>query len=331
MHALLAVALLPLAAARVAPIETVRVPLPGQAERIAVHCVEPPRPSGQGVLFAHGATFPTRLAFGFEFAPGDSWMHAMAARGYVVCGVDFLGFGASDRPASMQADATAAPPAVRAPEAAGQIAAAADYLQRERKVSAIHLVAHSWGTIPAAAFAARRPPALKSLTLFGPIVPTGEAVAEPGNGAWFAMTAQQRLEELRFASVLPPGKVLLEPAVEARWADAFRASAPRISGDAPERIRIPNGPNADIADAEAGRYPYSAEDIDVPVFAVYGNDDVVVRDAGAAAFLRRFTHAPLKWRLRIDDGTHVMHLERGRRSLYESVAAFISAASNASP
>lgn len=330
MHALLAGALIPLGAGGVAPIETVRVPLPGQAERIAMHCVEPPQPSGQGLLFVHGATFPTRLAFGFEFAPGDSWMHAMAARGYVACGVDFLGFGASDRPASMQADADAAP-AVRAPEAAGQIAVAADYLQREGKVSAIHLVAHSWGTIPAAAYAARRPPALKSLTLFGPIVPTGEAVAEPDKGAWFAMTAQQRLEQLRFASVLPPGKILLEPAVEARWADAFRASAPRIGGDAPERIRIPNGPNADIAAAEAGRYPYSAEAIDVPVFVVYGNYDVVVRDTGAAAFLRGFTHAPLKWQLRIDDGTHVMHLERGRRSLYESVAAFIRAASKASP
>jgi hypothetical protein len=34
----------------------------------------------------------------------------------------------------------------------------------------------------------------------------------------------------------------------------------------------------------------------------------------------------LKWRLRIDDGTHVMHLDRSRRSLYESVAAFIRAA-----
>lgn len=331
MHALLAGALIPLAAGSVAPIETVRLPLPGQAERIAVHCVAPPQPSDQGLLFVHGATFPTRLAFGFEFAPGDSWMHAMAARGYVVCGVDFLGFGASDRPASMQAEAAAAPPAVRALDAAAQIAAAADYLQKTRKVSAIHLVAHSWGTIPAATYAARRPPALKSLTLFGPVVPTGEAVAEANPGAWFAMTAQQRLQQLRFASVLPPGKTLLEAAVETRWADAFRASAPRIGGDTPEQIRIPNGPNADIAAAEAGRYPYSAADIDVPVFVVYGNYDVIVGDAGATTFLHGFSHAPLKWQMRIDDGTHVMHLERTRHSLYESVAAFIRTASKVAP
>lgn len=331
MHMLLAGALIPLAAGDVASIETIRLPLPDHAERIAVHCISPPRHTDQGLLFVHGATFPIRLAFGFEFSPGDSWMHAMAARGYVVCGVDFLGFGASDRPAAMHADAVASPPAVRAAEAAEQIAAAADYLRREKKIAAIHLIAHSWGTIPAATYAARRPPALKSLTLFGPIVPTGELPADVDKSAWFTLTAAQRLDQLRFKSALPPGQILLEPAVETHWADAFRACAPRIGNDAPEQIRIPNGPNADIAEAEAGRYPYSAQAIDVPTFVVYGNHDVIVRDADAAKFLRTFTHAPLKWQLRIDDGTHVMHLERGRHSLYESVAAFIRAASKVSP
>jgi esterase/lipase len=63
----------------------------------------------------------------------------------------------------------------------------------------------------------------------------------------------------------------------------------------------------------------------VPVFVVYGSYDFVVDDAGASVFLERFTTSPLKWRLRIDDGSHVMHLDRTRRSLYESVAAFIRA------
>jgi hypothetical protein len=49
-----------------------------------------------------------------------------------------------------------------------------------------------------------------------------------------------------------------------------------------------------------------------------------VNAAQAAAFLARFTGSPLRWQLQIDDGTHVMHLERNRRSLYQSVAAFIA-------
>ena len=91
-------------------------------------------------------------------------------------------------------------------------------------------------------------------------------------------------------------------------------------------MRIPAGPVADIGEAQAGRYPYAAGDVRVPVFVVYGDHDTVVGDAAAAAFLARFDASPLRWRLRIDHGTHVVHLERARRSLYESVDAFIHAA-----
>jgi alpha-beta hydrolase superfamily lysophospholipase len=104
-----------------------------------------------------------------------------------------------------------------------------------------------------------------------------------------------------------------------------------VPGDAPDLIRIPEGPNVDIAAAMRGIYPYDAADIKVPVFVVYGNYDVIVDDAGASAFLARFTASPMKWRLRIDDGTHVMHLERNRRSLYESVNAFIQATEETLP
>ena len=66
-------------------------------------------------------------------------------------------------------------------------------------------------------------------------------------------------------------------------------------------------------------------------FVVYGDYDTVVNDDGASRFLARFTHSPLRWRLRIDDGTHVMHLEQNRRSLYASVNAFIHAVESLSP
>lgn len=120
----------------------------------------------------------------------------------------------------------------------------------------VPLVAHSWGTLPAARYAARRPAGLASLTLFGPIVPkASEEDGEPPKDAWFALTAQQRLSGLRFRSVLPPGKTQLELQVEVRWAAEFAASARHEAGDAPDRIRIPDGPNLDTAKATAGRYP----------------------------------------------------------------------------
>lgn len=127
--------------------------------------------------------------------------------------------------------------------------------------------------------------------------------------------------------MLPPGLVLLEPAVSWKWAAGFRESAPHIAGDAPGEIRIPDGPSADIEAANAGNYPYSPSRVTAPIFVVYGRYDTESNEPVAIStpFLARFTSSPLKWQLCIHDGTHVMHLERNRISLYESVLGFIRA------
>lgn len=334
MTALLALGLMAALAATDSHIETVDLPLaqaPGQ--HLALHCIAPAHATRRSVLFVHGASFPTLLAAGFEFGAGDSWMAFMARQGFLACGLDFIGFGASSRPPAMMGAADRGAAVARAPEAAREIAQAVDYLRRQRGMAAVHVVAHSWGTIPAAAFAAAHPHELASLTLFGPVTPV--AGSQPGAdippGAWWSITAQQRYRQLRFTDVLPRDLVLLEPAVDRRWAAAFDASAPHVPGDEAGQLRIPAGPLADIDAAQAGTYPYVAADITVPVFAVYGDYDTVATDAGTTAFLARFTASPLKWRLRIDHGTHVMHLERGRHSLYGSVAAFIRASEELQP
>lgn len=304
--------------------------LPADAgQRVALHCIEPAGPIRQAALFVHGASFPTMLAAGFEFAPGDSWMSFMARRGLLACGLDFVGFGDASRPAAMTGAPDAAPPVTRAPEAARQIALAVAELRGKRRLD-VHLIAHSWGTIPAAEYAAEHPGMLASLTLFGPVVPTGAHEA-PGTTAWWSITAQERYRQLLFEQVLPKHLRLIEPAVTQRWAAAFDASVPKVRGDAPGASRIPAGPGADIAEAQRGSYPYDPARITAPVFAVYGDYDTVVNDAQATDFLRRFSASPLVWRLRIDHGTHVLHLERYRHSLYRSVAAFIDAAAEAKP
>jgi pimeloyl-ACP methyl ester carboxylesterase len=321
MSALLLAGLLSAAA-----VQTTYLPLPhSPGQRVALHCIAPTQATERSVLFIHGSSFPTMLAAGFEFAPGDSWMAFMARHGYLACGLDFVGFGASSRPPAMTGGAVGMPVS-RATETAAQIAAAVDYLRGTRGMARVHLVAHSWGTIPAATFAASHPRALASLTLFGPVTPVVHPSGEPVRGAWWGITAQARYRQLRYLDVLPPGMKLLEPAVDAAWVGRFEASAPHVAGDPPGRLRIPAGPVADIEEAQAGRYPYTAGDVRVPVFVVYGDHDTVVGDVAAAAFLARFTASALRWRLRIDHGTHVMHLERARRSLYESVDAFIHVA-----
>lgn len=307
------------------PIDTIYIPLPDMPQqRLALHCARPAQSAQKSVLFIHGASFPTMLASGFAFAPGDSWIQYMARKGYLACGLDFLGFGDSSRPAAMNGPANAAAPVTDAKQAAREIALAVDALRQQPGITRVHLIAHSWGTVPAAVFAAAHPHALASLTLFGPIVPVpGTKPAARTAPAWWTITAQARLEQLRFENLLPVGTHWLEPAVEQRWASAFAASVPPMQGDPAGALRIPYGPLADIDAVATGTYPYDASAVVAPVFVVYGSDDDVVDDAGAAPFLARFTHSPLRWRLRIDNATHVMHLERNRHSLYASVDAFI--------
>lgn len=307
-------------------VETINLPLsPGSAQHVALHCVGPEKPTDKGVLFIHGSSFPTMLAAGFEFKPGDSWMDFMAKHGFLACGLDFLGYGASSRPKAMLEPAAAHPPLLRVPEAAREIGLAIAYMRGRRGMSEVDVVAHSWGTIPAADLAAIHPAAASSLTLFGPVLPEPGYKAESEHVAWFGMTAEERLQQLYFSDVLPRGLVLLEPAVVRRWAEAFRASAPHISGDPPGEIRIPDGPVSDFEAVLAGVYPYSPSQVTAPILMVYGTHDVWANTPNAAAVLARFTSSPLKWQLRIDDGTHVMHLERNRMSLYEGVLGFVRA------
>src|SRR5580704_9565096 len=124
--------------------EVVQLRQPGaEGQTLALHCIEPAKRSTDAVLFIHGASFPTMLAAGFEFQPKDSWMNFMANRGYLACGLDFLGFGASSRPSAMERDPKGATPLDTAAEAAIQISVATDYMIQKRLVKRLHLIAHS--------------------------------------------------------------------------------------------------------------------------------------------------------------------------------------------
>ena len=79
----------------------IAIHIPNSSQHPAIHCIEPSRPPRAAASFVHGATFPTQLASGYEFSPNDSWLAFVAAQGFLACGFDFVGFGASSRPAAM--------------------------------------------------------------------------------------------------------------------------------------------------------------------------------------------------------------------------------------
>ena len=296
---------------------------PGSRLHLALHCAVPRKIPQKGILFIHGASFPTMLAAGFEFAPRDSWIYFMERHGFLSCGLDFLGYGNSSRPMAMMRPQEDEKPLIRADEAAGEISKAISFMRSKFHLKELNIIAHSWGTIPAAEYVSRTSINITSLTLFGPIVPIPGSKPKILHIGWFRINATQRLKQLYFKDILPKGMVLIAPSVTRNWAKDYSSSAPHVPGDPPGAVRIPAGPIADILAAHAGSYPYNPSNISTPIFAIYGNFDAEANDKNTSEFLRKFTNAPLKWRLRIDNGTHVMHLERNRWSLYEAVYAFI--------
>ena len=62
----------------------------------------------RAVLYVHGATFPSALSVAHRF-DGRSWRDALCDAGFDVWGLDFYGFGNSDRYPEMDRPATDSP------------------------------------------------------------------------------------------------------------------------------------------------------------------------------------------------------------------------------
>jgi hypothetical protein len=108
-----------------------------------------------------------------------------------------------------------------------------------------------------------------------------------------------------------------------RWAAAYLASDPDSATRTPPAVRIPNGPRADNLDALSGRLAWDPAELRCPLHIVRGAWDSLCRDPDAAMLLRAATSAPERSDRKLEGGTHLMHLETGRRGLYEAVGLAI--------
>ncbi|HSM95058.1 MAG TPA: alpha/beta hydrolase [Rhizomicrobium sp.] len=270
--------------------------------------------AGPPVLYVHGATFPSALSAGYRFN-GRSWMDDWNARGFDAWAFDFANYGGSDRYGD-DAGGDALPG--RAPEASAQIARVVDYIASATGHSVVAIVAHSWGSIPAALFAVQNPEAVKALCLFGPILRRNGKVEAPRE-KWRLVTIEQQLA--RFIADVPQGHppVLIEPELET-WGPAYLASEPGASLRVPAAVRLPNGPAADIAGAWSGDLAYDPRDIRCPLLCVRGEWDSLSTDADVA-WLR--TRAPACRDAKIPKGSHLMHLEHSRDGLFAATGEFL--------
>lgn len=277
------------------------------------------------VLYVHGATFPSALSIAHRF-DGYSWRDDLNAAGFDVWGLDFAGFGGSDRYAGMAASPENQVALGRAEESSRQIERAARFILARYDRVRLSIISHSWGSMPAGLFAGRHPELVERIVFFAPIAqrPAGskDEREQTGIAAWRLVSLDEQWK--RFVVDVPAN----EPAVLSRhhfteWGQLYLDTDAESRTRTPESVKIPNGPTQDLAEAFAARLAYEPASIQAPVAIIRGEWDSVVTDAEARWLFDALKNAPIKRDVKISRATHLMHLEESRFALYRETQAFL--------
>jgi pimeloyl-ACP methyl ester carboxylesterase len=278
----------------------------------------------RAVLYVHGATFPSALSIAHRF-DGRSWRDALCDAGFDVWGLDFSGFGHSDRYAEMGDRDDAHSPLCLVEDACAQLATAVEFVLEHQGLTSLSLIAHSWGSMVAGRFAGEQPGTIDRLALFAPIArrePQGPS-PRPDGPAWRVVSIADQWA--RFREDVPQH----EPPVLSRrhfdaWAQCYLDSDPRSRTRDPAGVQVPNGPFVEILRAWNGEFPYEPERVRAPVAILRGAWDRLVTDADARWLFDALSRSPVKRDVKIGRATHLMHLEAMRPALWRESATFLT-------
>jgi pimeloyl-ACP methyl ester carboxylesterase len=277
----------------------------------------------RAVLYVHGATFPSALSIAHRF-DGKSWRDALGEAGLDVWGLDFYGFGHSDRYPEMDQPPTANPALCVAKDAARQLEAAIRFILAHQNLEKLSLISHSWGSMPAGLFAGIHSALIDRWVLFAPIGRRGPRRYEAPAlfPAWRIVTAEDQWN--RFVEDVPAH----EPAVLSRahfeeWAKCYLDSDPASRSRDPAGVKTPLGPFSEIIKAWHGHLAYDPALVRVPVAIIRGEWDGLMLDDDAKWLFDAFTRSPEKRDIKIGRATHLMHLEAMRSSLWRESINFL--------
>ena len=281
------------------------------------------------LIYVHGATFPALLAAGWRFADGLSWADNLIEAGYDAWGFDFAGYGSSSRYPQMAKPAVPGPLG-RSGDAVRQLGAVVNHVRTNTGSKNVILLAHSWGTIVAARFAAEHPSFVERLVLFGPILRRlgGSLDRIETLAGWDLVTAEDQLK--RFREDVPAGEPqLITDAMFAPWGKAYLETDPAAFARHPAAVAVPNGPLADILAARGGVLPYDPAHIACPVAIVRGAWDSRATDSDVEGFKAELSACPSFSDAKLERGTHLMHLESGRARLWTATRNALADSKNA--
>ncbi|MBC9915031.1 alpha/beta fold hydrolase [Chitinophaga varians] len=274
------------------------------------------------VLFIHGSSFPSALAFGFRMNH-YSWMDHLAENGYPVFALDFPGYGHADRyPEMLTNTVTDAPPG-RATSVYLDVDKAVDFILERTGKDKVYLIGHSWGGSVAALYASRYPDKIAKLVLFAAITARQDtSLPEKITQPYEALTPAQRIADMR--SLTPAtAPCRLAPEIFDTWGDIWLQSDPLAAKYQSDSVRFPAGPSADREALLHNIAYYHPEEIRVPTLIIRGEWDTYPDNQDAEKLFVSLKNAPQKKYVVIEKGTHVMHLEESRLQLYTEVTHFL--------
>jgi pimeloyl-ACP methyl ester carboxylesterase len=277
----------------------------------------------RAVLYVHGATFPSALSIAYRL-DNKSWRDALCEAGFDVWGLDFDGFGHSDRYPEMDQPAAENSPLCVAEDAAEQVAAAVRFITAHQNIEKLSLISHSWGSMAAGRFAGMHPALVERLVLFAPIGRRGPRRYETPASlpAWRIVTPEDQWN--RFTEDVPAH----EPPVLSRkhfdeWSKCYLDSDPESRSRDPAGVKIPLGPFGEIIKAWHGQLAYDPALVRAPVAIIRGEWDGLMLDDDASRLFNAFTQSPVKRDIKIGRGTHLMHLETMRFALWQESISFL--------
>ena len=277
----------------------------------------------RAVLYVHGATFPSALSIAHRF-DGRSWRDALNDAGFDVWGLDFYGFGHSDRYPEMEQPPSDNPPLCVADDAAMQVEAAVRFILAHQGVETLSLISHSWGSMPAVLFATRHSALVDRIVLFAPIGRRGPRRYEspPRFPAWRLVTLQDQWN--RFVEDVPAHEPpVLSRAHFAEWGERYLDSDPASRSRAPAAVKTPLGPFSEIIKAWHGQLAYDPSQLRAGVAIIRGEWDGLMLDDDARGLFDAFSQVPVKRDIKIGRGTHLMHLETMRLALWQESINFL--------
>jgi pimeloyl-ACP methyl ester carboxylesterase len=281
----------------------------------------------RAVLYLNGARLPSAVTIALRL-DGWSWRDDLAAQGWDVWGMDYIGYGHSDWFPEMRQPRDANPPLGRARPASEQVETAINFILQQSGLRQLSLIAHSWGTNIGALVAIKNPDLIEHLAMFGPVthrrpVAAASAGAAPFVPAWNVTTADEWTQKTLVADVPEGAPPAIQPHLLQTWREEFLKCDPHAHDHVPAGVQMPWGAMADVLELWGGGKIYDPARITVPTIIVRGEWDSYSTDVDARWIMDNLTNAPRKRDVKIGNATHFMFYEETRFDLYQEVATFL--------